>query len=117
MAASFTSTVMPRETIHQAAIIAEDEVRYERVKKKGRLGIFEIQTFCLLHRIWSKTLNILLGYVRLITNFGSLNLELHCDLVPKTCENFIKLCQKGYYNGSKFHRSIRNFMVGIKNER
>ncbi|XP_047345957.1 RING-type E3 ubiquitin-protein ligase PPIL2 [Vespa velutina] len=85
VAAGFTSTVMPRETTHQAAVIAEDLVRYERVKKKG--------------------------YVRLLTNFGALNLELHCDLVPKTCENFVKHCQNGYYNGTKFHRSIRNFMI------
>ncbi|KAL6256161.1 hypothetical protein P5V15_012278 [Pogonomyrmex californicus] len=85
VAAGFTSTIMPAETIHQSAVIAEDLVRYERVKKKG--------------------------YVRLVTNFGALNLELHCDLVPKTCENFMKHCQNGYYNGTKFHRSIRNFMI------
>lgn len=35
VAAGFTSTIMPAETIHQAAVIAEDLVRYERVKKKG----------------------------------------------------------------------------------
>ncbi|KAG7204072.1 hypothetical protein KM043_001923 [Ampulex compressa] len=85
VAAGFTSTVMPTETTHQAAVIAEDLVRYERVKKKG--------------------------YVRLLTNFGALNLELHCDLVPKTSENFIKHCQNGYYDGTKFYRSIRNFMI------
>lgn len=49
--------------------------------------------------------------MRFLTNFGALNLELHCDLVPKTCENFMKHCQNGYYDGTKFHRSIRNFMV------
>lgn len=54
---------------------------------------------------------IFTGYVRLTTNYGPLNLELFCKEVPKTCENFIKLCQKDYYNGTKFHRSIRNFMV------
>ncbi|XP_012274913.1 peptidyl-prolyl cis-trans isomerase-like 2 [Orussus abietinus] len=85
VAAGFTSTVMPTETTHQAAIVAEDIIRYQFVKKKG--------------------------YVRFITNFGALNLELNCDLVPKTCENFIKHCQNGYYNGTKFHRSIRNFMI------
>ncbi|XP_050445119.1 RING-type E3 ubiquitin-protein ligase PPIL2 [Cataglyphis hispanica] len=85
VAAGFTSTIMPAETTHQAAVIAEDLVRYERVKKKG--------------------------YVRLLTNFGALNLELYCDLVPKTCENFMKHCQNGYYDGTKFHRSIRNFMI------
>ena len=51
------------------------------------------------------------GYVRLVTNRGPLNLELHCDLVPKTCENFIKHCKNGYYNETIFHRLIRNFMV------
>jgi len=35
---------------------------------------------------------------------GNLNLELYCDTVPKTCENFIKLAQKGYFNGTIFHR-------------
>lgn len=35
VAASFTSTAMVPETIHEAAIICEDEVKYERVKKKG----------------------------------------------------------------------------------
>lgn len=31
--------------------------------------------------------------------------------VPKAGENFIRLCKKGYYDGTIFHRSIRNFMV------
>ena len=53
----------------------------------------------------------LTGYVRLVTNVGPLNLELHCDLTPRACENFIRHCGSGYYTGTKFHRSIRNFMV------
>lgn len=35
VAASFTSTAMVPETVHEAAIICEDEVKYDRVKKKG----------------------------------------------------------------------------------
>ncbi|PIO32372.1 hypothetical protein AB205_0189110, partial [Aquarana catesbeiana] len=31
--------------------------------------------------------------------------------IPKTCENFIKLCKKNYYDGTIFHRSIRNFVI------
>ncbi|CAH0394272.1 unnamed protein product [Bemisia tabaci] len=85
VAASFTSTALIPETKHEAAIIEEDDVRYQRVKKKG--------------------------YVRIVTNFGPLNLELHCDKVPKACENFLILCQRGYYNNTKFHRSVRNFMI------
>uniref|UniRef100_H2N040 RING-type E3 ubiquitin-protein ligase PPIL2 n=1 Tax=Oryzias latipes TaxID=8090 RepID=H2N040_ORYLA len=68
-----------------ADAIADDAVRYQYVKKKG--------------------------YVRLHTNLGDLNLELHCDKVPKAGENFIRLCKKGYYDGTAFHRSIRNFMI------
>ncbi|OXB62185.1 hypothetical protein ASZ78_015367, partial [Callipepla squamata] len=30
---------------------------------------------------------------------------------PRTCENFIKLCKKNYYDGTVFHRSIRNFVI------
>ncbi|KAF3439061.1 hypothetical protein FNV43_RR17336 [Rhamnella rubrinervis] len=51
------------------------------------------------------------GYVQLHTTHGDLNIELHCDLTPRTCENFITLCERGYYNGVAFHRNIRNFMI------
>lgn len=51
------------------------------------------------------------GYVKIQTNLGTINLELHCDKAPKACENFLLLCKRGYYNGTKFHRSIKHFMV------
>ncbi|BES87291.1 Rtf2 RING-finger [Nesidiocoris tenuis] len=85
VAAGFTSTAVAPSTHLEPAILPEDVVRYERVKKKG--------------------------YLTLVTNLGPLNLELHCEMVPKTCENFMKLCQSGYYDGTVFHRSIRHFMI------
>ncbi|KAL1809996.1 hypothetical protein DCAR_0729648 [Daucus carota subsp. sativus] len=51
------------------------------------------------------------GYVQLHTTHGDLNIELHCDITPRACENFITLCERGYYDGVSFHRSIRNFMI------
>nr|AAL32594.1 peptidylprolyl isomerase (cyclophilin)-like [Arabidopsis thaliana]AAM13295.1 peptidylprolyl isomerase (cyclophilin)-like [Arabidopsis thaliana] len=51
------------------------------------------------------------GYVQFQTTHGDLNIELHCDIAPRACENFITLCERGYYNGVAFHRSIRNFMI------
>ncbi|GAB4846891.1 cytochrome P450 monooxygenase 65 [Ancistrocladus abbreviatus] len=51
------------------------------------------------------------GYVQLQTTHGDLNIELHCDITPRTCENFITLCERGYYDGVAFHRNIRNFMI------
>ncbi len=53
------------------------------------------------------------GYLRLHTSMGDLNLELHCDLAPRTCENFLALADMGYYNGTVFHRSIKNFMIQV----
>lgn len=53
------------------------------------------------------------GYVRLHTNLGDINLELHCDIVPRACENFLALCGQGYYDNTIFHRSIKNFMIQV----
>ena len=36
VAASFTSTSVPVETIHEAAVLDDDVVRYSLVKKKGK---------------------------------------------------------------------------------
>lgn len=49
--------------------------------------------------------------VTLHTSYGDLKCELHCDLVPKTTENFLALCASGYYNDTIFHRNIAGFMV------
>lgn len=42
---------------------------------------------------------------------GTITVELYNNHAPKTCENFITLAQRGYYNGIIFHRIIPNFMV------
>lgn len=42
---------------------------------------------------------------------GCMDIELHCDIVPRTCMNFLLLAERGDYNQSPFHRSIRNFMI------
>lgn len=55
------------------------------------------------------------GYVRLHTTHGDLNLELHCDITPRTCENFLTLCEQGYYNNVIFHRNIRQAFLSLLN--
>jgi hypothetical protein len=42
VAAGLTSTVMAPVTEHEAAIVADDLVRYERVKKKGNNDVTRI---------------------------------------------------------------------------
>lgn len=51
------------------------------------------------------------AYVQISTNLGNLNFELHCEAAPKTCYNFIKLCNSKYYHNTKFHRLITKFMI------
>ncbi len=49
--------------------------------------------------------------VVLQTNQGIIELKLMPAVAPKACENFIKLVEKGYYNGIIFHRVIKQFMI------
>ncbi|MDE2223561.1 MAG: peptidylprolyl isomerase [Candidatus Omnitrophica bacterium] len=49
--------------------------------------------------------------VVLETNQGNIELTLYPDKAPKTVENFVGLVKKGYYNGTIFHRVIKNFMI------
>lgn len=45
------------------------------------------------------------------TTQGKITVELKEDIAPKTCENFISLIEKDYYNGIIFHRIIKEFMI------
>ncbi len=45
------------------------------------------------------------------TNKGDIELELFGDLAPKTVANFVKLAEDGFYDGTKFHRVIKGFMI------
>ncbi|RPA98179.1 hypothetical protein L873DRAFT_1808784 [Choiromyces venosus 120613-1] len=86
-AASLTSTSLTPHTGAERALLSDEEymLKPKRIKIKG--------------------------YARISTNLGNLNIELHTDYAPKAVYNFVKLAQKGYYNGVRFHRNIRNFMI------
>lgn len=49
--------------------------------------------------------------VTLNTDIGNIKIELHCDIAPKGCYNFLALCASGYYDGCVFHRNIKGFIV------
>ena len=42
---------------------------------------------------------------------GVIRAELYPDVAPNTVRNFISLIQKGFYNGTIFHRVIPGFMI------
>ena len=45
------------------------------------------------------------------TNFGDFVIKLDTENTPQTAANFIKLAQSGFYNGVRFHRIIKDFMI------
>jgi cyclophilin family peptidyl-prolyl cis-trans isomerase len=55
-------------------------------------------------------------YATIETNMGSFKIELFTKDAPKTCENFISLTNKDFYNQTDtnkiiFHRIIQSFMI------
>lgn len=51
------------------------------------------------------------GKVVLKTTFGDLDIELWPKEAPLATRNFTQLCMEGYYDGSTFHRVVRNFLI------
>jgi len=49
--------------------------------------------------------------VKLHTNFGDITLELDAEKAPKTVANFLTYAEKGFYDGTIFHRVIDGFMI------
>src|SRR3984957_5375497 len=45
------------------------------------------------------------------TSAGVMGIEFWTDAAPKTIENFKKLAKKGFYDGTCFHRVIKDFMI------
>lgn len=86
-AASFTSTGLTPETSGERALLSEEEymLKPRRVRNKG--------------------------YARMETSLGDITLELNPEFAPKAVWNFVRLAQRGYYRGVRFHRNIPRFMI------
>ena len=50
-------------------------------------------------------------HIRMETTAGVMTFELYDDLVPITAGNFKTLAQDGFYDGQRFHRVIKSFMI------
>jgi len=46
-----------------------------------------------------------------IKDYGEVKFRLFPEYADKGVENFVELAKKGYYNGLKFHRVIKDFMI------
>ncbi|MBR1802993.1 MAG: peptidylprolyl isomerase [Clostridia bacterium] len=46
-----------------------------------------------------------------VEDYGTIKIELYPDKAPNTVANFIRLANRGFYNGLTFHRTIPGFMI------
>lgn len=88
-AASFTSSSLTPRTRTEEITVDEEAVMFEALSSR--------QT---KHAV-----------VRLQTNFGALVLELFVNKAPRTCYNFLALCERGTYHHTTFHRNVPGFMI------
>jgi len=60
-----------------------------------------------------KQINLLSKYNGAIikTNLGDIQVKFYNEDSPVTVNNFMNLAQAGFYNGTKFHRVIKDFMI------
>ena len=49
--------------------------------------------------------------VRITTTAGDLVIGLYEEQAPEHAANFLKLCGEGFYDGIKFHRVMKDFMI------
>jgi cyclophilin family peptidyl-prolyl cis-trans isomerase len=49
--------------------------------------------------------------VELETTMGTMKIKLYDDKAPNTAKNFKDLVEKGFYDGTIFHRVIKDFMI------
>ena len=49
--------------------------------------------------------------VKIVTSMGDITLELNADKAPQTVANFLKYVEDKHYDGTIFHRVIKDFMI------
>jgi cyclophilin family peptidyl-prolyl cis-trans isomerase len=52
-----------------------------------------------------------MSQVKLTTNFGAITIQLDAEKAPKTVANFLAYVAAGHYDGTIFHRVIKDFMI------
>lgn len=50
-------------------------------------------------------------FVTLETTQGNIKVEVNTKDTPKTAANFVTLAKRGFYDGTKFHRVLKGFMI------
>ena len=76
-----------------------------------RLGRCILGAACVCAALTAKLAPMPKPTVEIVTNVGSMTVELWPEQAPQTVENFLKLVDSGFYEGTIFHRVIAGFMI------
>ena len=76
-----------------------------------RLGRCILGAACVCAALTAKLAPMQKPTVEIVTNVGSMTVELWPEQAPQTVENFLKLVDGGFYEGTIFHRVIAGFMI------
>lgn len=49
--------------------------------------------------------------IQIETNMGAIEIELYPEKAPLSVANFLRYANQGFYDGTIFHRVIKNFMI------
>lgn len=52
-----------------------------------------------------------LRYAVMTTDYGPMTMVFYYDVAPNTVDNFLTLCEEGYYDGLTFHRIVPGFVL------
>lgn len=91
-----------RLELEEASLInLSEETSKEEVSQKKDMT--KPENFSDLVSLYSKA--------KIKTNLGTIEVKFYNSESPKTVNNFLNLAQSGFYNGVKFHRIIKDFMI------
>ncbi len=106
------------QKLKQQRKIEREEQEIEKKNKKKKTAIIAFFILILLAGIVIAAISFInylkekdIRQVVIETEKGDIKLELYSKVAPKTVENFIKLIQEGFYNGTIFHRVVEDFII------
>ncbi len=73
---------------------------------KRKIALFFVMVFAFSSIAMAKNPRVVIK-----TSKGTIVIELYKEKAPITVKNFLKYVDRGFYNGTIFHRVISNFMI------
>ncbi|KAF5007126.1 hypothetical protein FDECE_6531, partial [Fusarium decemcellulare] len=102
---------IPRIKVHGILVASPPGGRYCASGAFEPRTLLELLRTCPLQTSSNSITSSEIMSVTLHTSLGDIKVEVYCESVPKTAENFLALCASGYYDKSPFHRLIPKFMA------